>query len=82
MRTPEQVEADDALNEAIDRWAAAYDLIGNGELITNWVMVTESVSVDMDGSHRYNIGVRNNSVPMATALGLLSIGENHVWGEG
>lgn len=76
MRTPEQVAADEALEAAIERVAAAYGTYDPDMILTGFVVVVEAVAVDGDGavvSERRGILLPNGQFPASTAAGMLSI---------
>lgn len=71
-RTPEQVQADDALTLAIERVIEAYGFDGP-YVLTEYVLITSQQRFDNDGDSVTAVGVvyRDGSVPLHRALGLV-----------
>ena len=74
FRTPEQVEADEALTEALKRVNEAY----YGEtpfLITDYIVVYVEQSFDDEGDPLDNVAVqcRNGYIPPHKTLGLIDV---------
>lgn len=71
-RTPEQVDADDALSAAIERVLQVYD-DGDAWILTEYVVVTSQHRYDDDGEGLTAVGAlyRDGDVPTHRALGLL-----------
>jgi hypothetical protein len=74
-RTEEQTAADDALTAAIERVAHAYQVLDNGDMLGDYVVLVATQELDGDGEvrHSYINLVRNGSVASTSAVGLMEI---------
>lgn len=73
-RTAEQVTADNALDAAVRRCATAYEVVGDGEVITGWVLAGAATDGDESQSNYFSLhpgGVQ----PTHIAVGLLRCAE-------
>lgn len=71
-RTEEQVAADEALTEALERAARAYQVLQDGDVMNDYVLVAATQELQGDElKNSYILMLRNNSVPGTTAVGLL-----------
>jgi hypothetical protein len=74
MRTPEQVEADDALTAAIEGVAVAYEW-HDGMLLTDYLVLTARQDFDAEGDSRTEYGymMRDEAMPDYRIMGLLEV---------
>ena len=75
-RTPEQIEAGDALTEAIDRLTQAYGYHEDGDINGAWVVVVEQHALaaddnDDDLSSSYAMLMKGGRLPTMTVVGML-----------
>lgn len=72
-RTPEQIAADTALTEAIERAIAAYWTEGGAWVLTEYVVCVSQARWDDHGDQLTAVGViyRDGDVPHHRALGLV-----------
>lgn len=79
MKTPEQASADDALEEAVRRVVAAYQLVPPNSLITDYMVIGEATSVSSDDeSCDIFIAFRNGHSRLTTSLGIMELGRRHL----
>ncbi len=76
-RTPEQVAADNQLDEAIRAAAAAYGTVSDGEVITGWVVAGSSQGDD-DHRSAYFTLLPGGVQPTHIAIGLLRCAERFI----
>lgn len=72
-RTEEQIAADNALSEAIERTLAAYADDGEAWVATEYVVITSQQRFDEEGETLTAVGIlyRDGDVPVHRALGLV-----------
>lgn len=77
----ERHEADEQLRRAIADHADAYDLLGEGELMTDFVVVAAWLMPDLDGERRtaYTTHLPEGWLPNHVALGLFQVGCRHFY---
>lgn len=77
-RTPEVLEADRAIEEAINKRLA---LVGdyNGEILMDWMIMYSAVPLNGNGGETYyGVFYRDGYLPMHVALGLVQIAKNWI----
>lgn len=71
-RTPEQIDADDALTVAIDRCVEAYHGLDDGISLEYVVIVArQRISDENEAEYSFDTIYRDNSVPTTRVMGLL-----------
>lgn len=72
-------ETDEQLRKAIADHAAAYDLLDDGELLTEFVVIAAWLPPDYDGERRsiYTTHLPDGYLPNHVALGLMDVGRRH-----
>jgi hypothetical protein len=80
-RTPEEVAADNALDEAINRMAKAGELVADDEVVTAWVVVGAAQGPDY-GRTSYFHAFPGGTLPSHTAVGLLRLAEQEILAHG
>lgn len=81
-RTPEQIEADEALTKALETWLRAYELDGSASddqvprVLTDYVvfMATQGFMPDGDTVTGHPYVLRDMAMPLYRAVGLVHIG--------
>lgn len=78
-RTPEQIEADERVTQAIENWLRVYEFDGSAEgdgvprVLTDYVVLTATQGFMPDGDtvtgHPYIL--RDNTLPLYRAIGLV-----------
>ena len=76
-RTPEQVAADNRLEDAIEEAARAYGVIHDDEIVTAWVVVGAAQGRD-NGKSGYFHMVPSGTQPSHISVGLLKMTELHL----
>lgn len=76
-RTPEQVAADNALDEAIRRCADAYEVVADGEVVSSWVVAGAAQGADDDRSAYFTLSP-GGTQPGFMAYGLLAFAADHL----
>jgi hypothetical protein len=73
VRTPEQVEADGALTEAVERCLRAYQEDGTAWALSEYVVISSQHRWDDDGDGITAVATlyRDSDVPVHRALGLV-----------
>lgn len=74
MRTPEQIEADEALDAAINKCFAVYWPDESPAVLVDYIVCTNRVSFDDEGDQvdEYGHLYRNGNMPIHRSVGLLS----------
>ena len=80
MRSDEQRTADAELDDAVNRAARAYGVAPADYLLTEWVVVVESIKYGDDEDHAEHHGImfRGGQGRMSVAAGLLRIAERMI----
>lgn len=75
QRTPEQIAADDGLTAAIEATARAYNVVSDGDMIGDYVVVAATQELESDGDikHSYVHLLRDGSIAGTVAVGLLEM---------
>ena len=76
-RTPAQVAADNALEDAIAAGIAAYYLVDEGSIVTTWAVLGASQGVD-EGESSYFQLYPSGTQPVHVTVGLLRVAEKHL----
>lgn len=76
-RTPEQKFADNALEDALQEVAKAYDYISDGEIITSWIAVGSAVGFEAPSrtTDTFFIVTPNQHMSPYISIGLLRYGQ-------
>lgn len=76
----DRASADAVLDDAIQRWAEAYGIVGPGDVITEFVVVVaaQNPAAARAASTIYGWGSRHDSMPLHHVYGLLEIGRDAV----
>jgi len=71
-RSPEQIEADEALTSAIERCAYAYGVYDSGDVIGDYMVIAATQMIDQQGDvqHSYINLLRNGKISGVMAIGL------------
>lgn len=78
-KTPEQAEADDLLEKAVQKVIAAYHLTPEGSMVADYFVVGESIKfVDDDEECDIFIAWRNGHGRITTTLGIFEMGRRHM----
>jgi hypothetical protein len=76
-RTPEQVKADNLMDDAIAEAAKAYDLVPEGDVVTTWAVVGASIGLDAGRTNYFGVYPGGN-LPPHVAVGLFEVAKNEV----
>lgn len=76
-RTPAQVAADNALEDAIAAGIRAYDLADEGSIVTTWAVLGASQGVE-EGESSYFQLYPSGVQPLHVTVGLLRTAETHL----
>lgn len=76
-RTPEQVTADNAFEDALRGMVRAYELVSADEVLTTWVLVGASQGLD-EGRTNYFHTFPGGVLPTHIAVGLLRVAETQL----
>ena len=76
-RTPEQITADNRLEDAIAEAVRAYDVVDEGDIVTTWMIAGASQGPD-DGQTGYFHLYANGVQPTHIAIGLMRMTEHHL----
>lgn len=76
-RTPAQVAADNALEDAIAAGIKAYDLVDEGSIVTTWAVLGASQGAD-DGEATYFQLYPSGVQPVHVTVGLMRVTERHL----
>ncbi len=76
-RTPEQIAADNQLEDAIAAGVKAYDLADDGSIVTTWAVFGASQGLD-DGRTGYFQLYPNGVQPTHITVGLLRMAESQL----
>lgn len=76
-RTPEQVAADNAIEDAISKVTAAYDLVDLENVVTAWMLVGAAQGADYGMTHYFHAYPSGN-LPTHVAVGLLRMTEHQL----
>jgi hypothetical protein len=82
-RTPEQIAADEALREAIDRVMKVYEMLPEGtgpSVLTEYVVITchQGFEDTGQGNARYNWTIQDDGMPWHRILGLVDMGKRQI----
>lgn len=76
-RTPEQVSADNRLEDAIAVAVRAYDVVPEGDIVTTWMIAGASQGQDDRETGYFHI-YAGGTQPTHVAVGLLRMTEHHL----
>lgn len=81
-KTPEQTVADNALEDAVKAVVAAYGLIPDGAIITDYMVMGEAGLFLDDGDSTCEMftAFRNGHCRLTTAVGIIDLGKRHLMG--
>lgn len=79
-KTPDQAAADDALEKAVQGVIAAYELVPDGSLLADYLVVGEALRFDDEDNSTCEmfLAFRNGHVRLTTALGVMELGKRHL----
>jgi hypothetical protein len=77
--TPEQKAANEQLEDAIKEVVKAYDMMGEGRVITDYMVIGETIGFhdDEDTSSGVFLAFRGGRIRNSVALGLFDLGYDH-----
>lgn len=80
MPTPEQTKANDALEKAVKEVIAAYGIVPEGSLVTDYLVVGEATQFTSEGDDTCDmfIAFRNGHCRLTSALGIFELGRRHL----
>lgn len=78
-KTPEQAEADNLLEDAVQKVIKAYGLVPDGSVIADYFVVGEAVKfIEDDEECDIFLAFRNGHGRITTTLGIFDMGRRHL----